>query len=137
MRKEKSCGAVVYRNINGIRYYLIQHMNLGHISIPKGHVEKNESEVQTALREIKEETSLDVIIDTNFRKDITYSPYEGVVKDVVFFVAESKDSKTPIDEHDLEVNRSVFLPFEEAYELLTHASDKNVLLAANKYLDEK
>ena len=39
IKKEKSCGAVVYKIINDQRYYLVEKMNLGHTSIPKGHVE--------------------------------------------------------------------------------------------------
>ena len=94
MKKEKSCGAVIYKIENRIIKYLILHMGLGHNSLCKGHVEENESEEETAYREIKEETSLEVKIDINFRKVITYSPKENVIKDVVFFVAEviSKNS---------------------------------------------
>ena len=60
MIKEKSCGAITYKIENGIFYFLIEKMNKGHFSLPKGHVEKGESEVETAYREIKEETILDV-----------------------------------------------------------------------------
>ena len=86
MEKEKSCGAVLYKTVDGIRYYLIEKMQLGHYSLVKGHVEGNETEVETALREIKEETHLDAIIDTGFRHMITYSPKPNVIKDVIFFV---------------------------------------------------
>ena len=62
MTREKSCGAVVYKIENDDIRILIEKMKLGHYSIPKGHVENNETEIETALREIKEETNLDVII---------------------------------------------------------------------------
>lgn len=65
---EKSCGAVVYTRLNGERLYLVEQMLDGHWGVPKGHVEENENEVETALREIKEEVGLNVIIDSNFRK---------------------------------------------------------------------
>ena len=54
MRKEKSCGAVIMRNING-KYYtlLIKHMH-GHWGFPKGHEEEGEDEAAAALREVKE-----------------------------------------------------------------------------------
>jgi len=63
MKKEKSCGAVVYREQDKKRFYLIlRHKRKGtkggHWDLPKGHVEENESEHQTALREVKEETNL-------------------------------------------------------------------------------
>ena len=89
MIKEKSCGAVIFKIIDNQIYFLVEHMKKGHYALTKGHVENNETEVQTAIREIKEETNLDVIIDTNFREVITYSPYEGCIKDVVFFIAQA------------------------------------------------
>ena len=54
MKIEQSYGAVVFKG-NKI---LIEHMVQGHISIPKGHVEGDETPSQTAIREIKEETGL-------------------------------------------------------------------------------
>ena len=60
MEYEKSCGAVVYKIRYGRVYFLVEHMKLGHISIPKGHMEGDETEEETAVREIREETSLEV-----------------------------------------------------------------------------
>ena len=138
--KEKSCGAVIYKldkNTNKL-VFLILHMNLGHYSLCKGHVEKEDNnEEDTARREIKEETSLDVNIDTNFREVITYSPKEGVIKDVVFFVAEDISNINPKDNHDNEVNKLYYLPFNEAYNLLTYPSDKEVLKKAYEYIISK
>ena len=53
MIREKSCGALVYRDREGVKeLLLIKHRSGGHWSFPKGHVEGSENEVQTALREI-------------------------------------------------------------------------------------
>ena len=134
MKKEKSCGAVIYKIENRIIKYLILHMGLGHISLCKGHVEENESEEETAYREIKEETSLEVKIDINFRKVITYSPKENVIKDVVFFVAEAISKNKPIDNHDDEVLSFEWLEINEAINSLTFPSDKETLNEANSYI---
>ena len=49
---EKSCGAVIYRKIDeNLEFLSISHRNDGHWGFPKGHVEKNESEEETAIRE--------------------------------------------------------------------------------------
>ena len=62
MMHEKSCGAIVYRKSHGnIEILLIKHVNSGHWSFPKGHVEGTETEIETAKREIKEETGYEVI----------------------------------------------------------------------------
>ena len=82
MRTEKSCGAVVFRNKNdNIQVLLIRHLNGGHWAFPKGHVEKGETEEQTALREILEETGLAVELDNRYRQVVSYSPKKDVVKD--------------------------------------------------------
>ena len=58
MKYEKSCGAVIF---DGDKVLVIQQVK-GHWGFPKGHVENGETEIETALREIKEETNLDVEI---------------------------------------------------------------------------
>ena len=49
---EKSCGAVVFREENGVRLYLLLHYAEGHWDLPKGHVEKGESEEQNKLKKL-------------------------------------------------------------------------------------
>ena len=135
MIKEKSCGAVVYKKEEETIYFLIEEMKAGHYSIPKGHVENNETEIETALREIKEETNLEVNLDSNFREVVSYSPYEGCIKDVVFFVAESKTFD--MKEQLIEVTSLKWLEPVDAINILTFDSDKEVLRKALKYLGGK
>ena len=132
IKKEKSCGAVVYRKrMNGLEF-LLEHMIQGHTSIPKGHVEGSETEEETALREIREETNLEADLDTSFRHVITYSPGENIIKDVVFFIAEAKPGQ--MINQECEVSSLEWLPFEQALKALTHDSDRETLTAANEYL---
>ena len=135
MKKEKSCGAVLYKKVNGVKYYLCLHMSLGHYSICKGHVEGNETEKETALREIKEETSLEALIDTNFREVITYSPYKDCIKDVVFFVGEIVNGKEKPQEE--EVSEISYLTLKDMLKTLTYDSDKEVVKKADLYLKRK
>jgi bis(5'-nucleosidyl)-tetraphosphatase len=137
MNKEKSCGAVIYTIKNNRIYFLLSKMGLGHISLTKGHVEESESEKETAEREILEETSLKPEIDTNFRKVITYSPKEDVIKDVVFFVAKLKEEKRPKDLHDEEVVGFIWAEYPKAIKKLTFDSDKEVLKDAYVYILKK
>ena len=90
---EKSCGVVLF---NSDKFLLLQHNNKdgrveGHWDFPKGHVESGEEEIDTALRELKEETDIDdAEIIPNFKQFIDYKISKGSVpvsKKVVFFLA--------------------------------------------------
>lgn len=79
MREEISCGAVVYR-LNPTPQILLVKQNNNFWGIPKGHMEPGETFLQTACREVEEETGIkikllsrlnDVIIEKkNFKKTI-------------------------------------------------------------------
>ena len=59
MRYIKSCGFIAYKQIEGRNYYLIIKSLNGDVGFPKGHMEIGESELETAIRELKEETGID------------------------------------------------------------------------------
>ena len=86
MRIEKSCGAVIFTFKDGQRLYLIEHTASGHTSIPKGHVEGNETHVETALRELKEEANI-VLTESDLYDCgmFLYTKY----KDLHLYVAET------------------------------------------------
>jgi bis(5'-nucleosidyl)-tetraphosphatase len=87
---EKSCGAVVYKKTSqGFQFVLIRQIAGNHYGFPKGHVEKNESEEMTAIREVYEETGLKIRIVSSRKVEINYAPRLGVVKQVVYFLAEA------------------------------------------------
>lgn len=92
MSYEKSCGAIVFRKYHGnTELLLITHSAGGHWSFPKGHVEAGETERQTALREVMEETHIDIDLDPTFREVVTYSPKKDVKKDVIYFLGRAKN----------------------------------------------
>lgn len=132
MKTEKSCGAVVLRKNQGrLQVLLIKHVNGGHWAFPKGHVERGETEERTALREIKEETGLTVMLDTNYRKTVTYSPKKDVVKDVVYFVAVAKDGQRTAQES--EISRIRWTDADRAADFVSFENDKVILLGALEY----
>ena len=133
MIKEKSCGAVVYKYENGVLKILVEKMKMGHFSIPKGHVEGSETEEQTALREIREETNLNVKLNTSFRYVISYSPYPDCVKDVVFFLAEFCGGE--IINQECEVSAISWETVDDALNIITHESDREMLKAAVKAIE--
>ncbi len=82
----KSCGVLPCRENNGRREYLIVYESFSKCwSLPKGHMEAGETEEQTALRELQEETGLSAILDTSRRATIEYPISPVGRKQVVFF----------------------------------------------------
>lgn len=133
MKYEKSCGAVIYTVQKGTRLYLVEQMQKGHVSLCKGHVEKDETELQTAEREIREETGLDVEFVEGFRKVIAYSPSTDCMKTVVFFLAHAEHTNVRAQEE--EVREIQWLPFENAVEALTFDSTREILRQADAFLN--
>lgn len=133
-KHEKSCGAVVFKNINDKLHVLLIHHNLGHWGIPKGHVEGAEVEVETAKREVLEETGIEIEVIPGFRESITYSPKKNVLKDVIFFIGKSlSDNLTPQLEEVQEVG---FIPADRALEIITYAEEKDILEKAIGYIEK-
>ena len=135
MKREKSCGAVIFQENNTQREYLILTSTLGHTTLCKGHVEGKETEHETARREIMEETGLTVDFVDGFREVITYAPKPGVTKDVVFFLACLSGGEPSCQPE--EVTEIRFLPFTEALAALTHQSDRDTLRKAHAFLERR
>ncbi len=121
MKKEKSCGAFLFRKNNGNNEVLIIRQVQGHWCFPKGHVEKHESETETALREIYEETGLNAELFEGFREMLSYSPKENVMKDVVYFIGRVSGGKVRVQEEEL--SEIHFVSFEKARSLITYPND--------------
>ncbi len=138
MNYEKSCGAVIWRSLGGKREYLIilnkKSPASGHWGFPKGHIEADESEADTARREILEEVGLKIesFID-GFRQVSRYYPAPGVKKDAVYFLAEAPDSEVHIQESEL--GGFLWLEYDMAKKRLNH--DVKILDAAEKFLEKR
>lgn len=133
-KEEKSCGAVIWRKTKSGHEYLLAQHGARHWSFPKGHVENDETEVETAKREIWEETGLTVDIDTTFRQVVTYYPKANVIKDVVFFIATPTGGEQHAQEE--EIRQLGWFSFEAAQPLVTFATDIEVLKAAEAYISK-
>jgi len=129
LKKEKSCGCIVLNNKNEI---LLVKMKMGHWSFPKGHVEANETEFETALRETFEETNINCEIINGFREISKYSPYPNVEKEAIFFLAKALNEEINIQEE--EILESGFFGFNEALKILTFDNDKEILLKAKDHI---
>lgn len=132
MKQEKSCGAFVFRKEKDDIEVLIIHQVQGHWCFPKGHVEKNETEEETAIREIREETGLKVSILEGFREVIDYCPKENVHKDVVYFIAKPLKGHIKVQEEELA--EAYFMSFDEARKLITYDNDRELFEKAAAFI---
>ncbi len=131
---EKSCGAVVYRRTprDGTKILLVKNHNGKCWTFPKGHVELHESETQTALREIKEETGLTVTLEPNFRRTGLYRPFGKIRKYVVFFLARA--SEAVVSMQPGEIDYYLWVSLDDAIRLCSHENDTKILAEVRKRL---
>lgn len=135
MSIEVTSGAVVYRQQNGkIEYLLLESQNKGHFwGFPKGHVEGDESLLETATREIKEETQLTLPIDDSFHVYTEYDLPNGNRKQMTLYTAELKEGKD-IHLQAEEIKNSGWFDYETARQRLTYDNLKELLDQVNDQL---
>ena len=129
LRKEKSCGCLV---IDEGKVLLIKQTK-GHWGLPKGHVEENETEKETALREVKEETNYDVEIVGEHRFVERYITDTGIDKEVVYFIAKKVGGDA--EKQEAEVTDIKWCSFDEAIDTVTFDNMKELLKNAFKALE--
>ncbi|MBO7184765.1 MAG: NUDIX domain-containing protein [Oscillospiraceae bacterium] len=82
----KSCGVLPWRNNDGQKEFLIVFEQYSQCwSLPKGHMEAGETEAETALRELFEETGLRARLNCRYSATIEYPISVMAKKQVVFF----------------------------------------------------
>ena len=136
MNWEYSCGAIVFTRRNGqILYVIVQEME-GAYSFPKGHMEGNETEMETARREVFEEIGLQPVFLDGFRVQDEYALAEkpGTWKRVTYFLSEfTAETLTP---RENEIRRIRLLPYEEAINLFEHQGTRQLFTQAHAFLSK-
>lgn len=134
MKKEKSAGFLIFRK-DGDKIEYLFLKNKDRFDIPKGLQKSNESELETALRELEEETGLkDIKVIPLFKKKAEYfykCNNEIIKKEVVYFLGETKTKEIKIsEEHD----GYVWMSKEEALSKLKYENLKNLVETAEKFI---
>ena len=134
MFSEKSCGAVVVLT-NMEPKYLLLHYEAGHWDFVKGNVEPNESEKDTVIRELQEETGIvDARFIDGFKEKIEYfyrRQGATIHKEVIFFLMETHTEAMKLSYEHVGY---VWLDYQNAMERLTFKNAKDVLQKAHNML---
>ena len=145
---ERSAGAVVFckgpqgpsssaKATEDIEFLLLQYKRDGREwwDYVKGHREAGETEIETTLRELKEETGLtDVEVVPGFKTWIKFFFKENgrtVAKIVDFYLVEAKTKEVKLS---FEHAGYDWLSYEQALERLMYKNAKEVLKKANNFL---
>lgn len=137
MNMEKSCGAIVFTKRDNRFLFVIVQEAAGTYSFPKGHMEGDETEMETARREIFEETGLRPAFLDGFCESEEYSLAEkpGTRKRVTYFLAEFGNE--PMTAQEGEIQRIHLLPYEKALQLIKYEDTRRIFEAAYTFLQKR
>lgn len=130
---EVSCGAVLYTVRNGEVLYLLIRDGKGVCGFPKGHMEPGETELETALREVWEETSIRPELIAGFREEIRYKLDNGNDKRVMYYLGRFS-GQTPERNGAFEQFDYLLLPFQQAYDNIRFPNTKHLLQQADAFV---
>jgi 8-oxo-dGTP pyrophosphatase MutT (NUDIX family) len=123
-----SAGGVVYREIDGRIQVALAHRRSPPLwALPKGTPDAGETIEETAARETREETGLEVEIERPLRS-IRYFFVRGSTrfnKTVHFFLMRAVGGSP--EDHDAEFDEVRWVDIGEALALLTHATERSVI----------
>lgn len=129
---EQSFGVIPIQRRDGhILFLVIQHRG-GHWAFPKGHANVGETELETARRELREETGIrDVEIKTNqifeerYTKPRWREPRKIIVKSVRYFIGEVKNPKLMLQAS--EIQDAKWVAYADARQLITFVASRTLL----------
>jgi 8-oxo-dGTP pyrophosphatase MutT (NUDIX family) len=135
-----SAGGVVYRKVDGeIETVLCGRDNPVRWSLAKGTPDPGETKEQTALREVREETGLEVEIEEPIQSiDYWFADRESDVryhKTVHFYLMNTVGGDT--NQHDPEFDVVQWFPCDEALQTLAYANEADVLRKALELISQR
>lgn len=134
-KTDLSIGIILYKEFpRGIKYLILKHRQ-GHWALCKGHRNPGETKIQTALRELKEETGIKEVTLLR-KKTLVTEKYlingERTEKTVEYFIGKTKAKKVKVD--GKEIKSYVWRGYESALKKITYKKTKNSLSEANKII---
>jgi bis(5'-nucleosidyl)-tetraphosphatase len=135
-KKEISYGIIPLRKKHGNWQVLIVKHGKGHWAFPKGHPETGEKPIETAERELREETGLQIsnLLDLPQQKE-RYFFRQGtnlVDKTVIYFVAEVQGE---VSIQEREISDFKWLPLKDAKKFVTYKEAKELCTQLTNYME--
>ena len=127
----RSCGVIPYRRTEKGPEFLLALQTNKAWTFPKGHMEAFETELDTAVRELGEETGLTARLREDFRDMVEYRMSNGCFKQVVLFLGEA-EGEIRVNRKELKECR--WVTATEAVQLL-HKDYDRVLDRVCRYLE--
>jgi len=143
IKQDRSYGVIpIFQTEDGKNLYCLVKHALGHWAFPKGHQDKGETNEETALRELKEETGIEnaeldlgKVFYERYTFEIDDVKYEKVVEFYLGRVGSMEGDTQDNFKH--EIHEIAWKTYEESIELLTYPETKCVLEEVNRYLNGK
>ncbi len=141
VRREVSAGGIVWRRgASGFEIAMIRPRGSEAWALPKGHIEKGESAQQAAVREVREETGLEVsgalalgsVAYVFSWRDKRRGAITRVSKRVHFFLMEFAGGNTA--DHDGEIDEVAWVPIDAALVRASYANERALIEKARARL---
>ena len=105
------------------------------LGLPKGHIDPGETQLQAAVREVREETGVEVeLVQELGEVRYWYSRHGRAVPKAVVFYLFHYVSGDPAD-HDEEIEEARWLELGEAQRAITYAGEREIVARARRALD--
>ncbi|MDX9893203.1 MAG: NUDIX domain-containing protein [Patescibacteria group bacterium] len=143
MVREKTVGVITFkRDGHSIRYLLLHHGG-SYWNFPKGRQEGLETELESALRELREETGITNIkiidgfcdgYDYDFDTVIEDGVKEKVCKQAVFYLGEVLENEVKISDEHIDYG---WFDFKTAQDRMFYQEGRSLLKRAHAFLSKQ
>ncbi len=135
---ERSAGGVVVRGEELVAIVPTRRASDGTrvVALPKGHIDRGETPLQAAQREVREETGIlaEPVCELGEARYWYRRDGQTIPKSVSFFLFSFLAGDT--SDHDEEVEEVRWIGLAEAQHELTHAAEREIVARAVEYLEE-